>query len=407
MYKEKTKIAEWGLAVAAVVCLVYGLGTANWLLAGLAAAMVVYVAIRPLLALLRQFNSGATKEVYVHQPRPRATDNPDATSLDLIDEMLAQGRYALLLRPQIAQNLSHEQLEKAVGALDDHMGLVPDGVVVLSQPNLQDNTKLDAAVTGKAIRVEAMLLDRHPVTNQQYQEFVDAGGYQEMALWDREILAGVLDFVDRSGEPGPRFWENGIHAPELAGHPVVGVTWYEAAAYARWAGKRLPSDAEWVKAASWPVPVPGNTPLQRRFPWGETMNHEATNLWVSGRGGTVPVNEFKDGVSVGGLYNLIGNVWEWTSTEFGRWHDRQLGIETNVAMRSIRGGAFDTYFENHATCQFQSGDTPVTRARNIGFRCALGICDMAPIPTVNPQDVGQEIADDDTQQTTQTMESNA
>ncbi|HVW39425.1 MAG TPA: SUMF1/EgtB/PvdO family nonheme iron enzyme, partial [Pirellulales bacterium] len=158
-------------------------------------------------------------------------------------------------------------------------------------------------------------------------------------------------------------------------------SWYEAAAYARWVGKRLPTEAEWVKAGSWPVPLSDKKQWQRKFPWGDTMDRERCNLWGSGPGKVVAVGEFSSGVSVGGVYQLIGNVWEWTSGNFGAADGASQDLLLPVPMKSIRGGAFDTYFENQATCQFQSGENPLSRKHNIGFRCALGMCDVAaPAP---------------------------
>ena len=75
--------------------------------------------------------------------------------------------------------------------------------------------------------------------------------------------------------------------------------------------------------------------------------------------------------SAAGVLQLVGNVWEWTGTDFGAW-----GGELHPPMKSLRGGAFDTYFDNQAMCQFQSGDTPIARRHNIGFRCALSACDL-------------------------------
>ena len=137
-----------------------------------------------------------------------------------------------------------------------------------------------------------------------------------MAIWDQEIWPAVLDFVDQTGHPGPRFWHNGRYPRGEDNHPVVGVSWYEAAAYARWVGKRLPTDAEWVKAGSWPVALAGHPLLQRRYPWGEAMDRGRANLWGSGPGRTVSVDQFPGGVSVGGVQQLIGNVWEWTADAF-------------------------------------------------------------------------------------------
>ena len=91
------------------------------------------------------------------------------------------------------------------------------------------------------MRVDGYYLDRYPVTNAQYHQFVRHGGYEQMAIWDPEIWPAVLDFVDTTGHAGPRFWRDGRYPRGEDHHPVVGVSWYEAAAYARWVGKRLPT----------------------------------------------------------------------------------------------------------------------------------------------------------------------
>src|SRR5205807_6631634 len=83
-----------------------------------------------------------------------------------------------------------------------------------------------------------------------------------------------------------------------------------------------------------------------------------------------------DGASASGALQLVGNVWEWTSTSFGAWEPPQRKIETETPLKSIRGGAFDTYFETQVHSQFQSGAPPLARKHNIGFRCALGFCDV-------------------------------
>lgn len=316
-------------------------------------------------------------------PRVTAPMEPsDPSDVDaLVECMLAHGRYALLLRPQIAVTLNDEQLDRAATSLQEGMALVPDGEVVLGRiDEALDDGRLEdeeiAAYEGRVIRVEHFFLDRYPVTNLQFHDFVAGGGYQQIALWDEKIWPAVLDFVDQTGEPGPRFWQDGCYPHGLDDHPVVGVSWYEAVAYARWVGKRLLSDAEWVKAGSWPVSLSPNSRMQRKYPWGDAMDRSRVNLWGSGPDGTVAVHEFADGVSVGGVYQLIGNVWEWTRGDFEPIDPLHRELVLEVPMKSVRGGAFDTYFDNQATCQFQSGETAIARKRNVGFRCAVGACDL-------------------------------
>jgi iron(II)-dependent oxidoreductase len=274
-------------------------------------------------------------------------------------------------------------LETAQAALDEAMAIVPDGAVLV-RARCYDQLDDDAANKAeRLVHAEGFFLDRYAVSNRDYLEFVEDGGYEQMSLWDEAIWPAVLSFVDRSGQPGPRYWENGIYPAGLDDHPVVGVSWYEACAFARWAGKRLPTDPEWVKAASWPMHADGAKPVQRRFPWGDAMDRVRVNLGGS-RGGTVAVHALPAGASVNGVEQLIGNVWEWTTSAFGAWEPPGRKIETAMPLKSIRGGAFDTYFDTQAHCQFQSGESPLARKHNIGFRCALGFCDVAHMTGSEP-----------------------
>ncbi|HEY2894524.1 MAG TPA: SUMF1/EgtB/PvdO family nonheme iron enzyme [Pirellulales bacterium] len=293
-----------------------------------------------------------------------------------LDEMLAQSRYAILLRPQLVENLTVEQLDRTRKAFSDAMCLVPEGEVLV-RPERPLTVDADGLQAGKTLHLDSYFLDRFPVTNAQYRHFVAAGGYENMAIWDREIWPAVLDFVDRSGHPGPRYWRDGKFSRGEGNQPVVGVSWYEAAAYARWVGKRLATDAEWVKAASWPVSIPGHPLLQRKYPWGESMDRSRANVWGSGPGRAVNVDEFAAGASVGGLQQLIGNVWEWTADALAIDQSQlQPGDKTNL--KTLRGGAFDTYFHNQATCHFQSADWAMARKHNIGFRVAISLSDLTP-----------------------------
>jgi formylglycine-generating enzyme required for sulfatase activity len=308
-------------------------------------------------------------------PPPRKRMKRDSSSSPA-DQMIAQGRVALLLRPQIAASLSDSELQTAQDALDEVMAIVPQGPVMVRARCYDSLDEEAAARAERMINVEGLFLDRYAVSNREYLDFLEDGGYEQMSLWDESIWPAVLGFVDRSGQSGPRYWENGTFPRGQDDFPVVGVSWYEACAYARWAGKRLPTDPEWVKAGSWPVFADGSKPVQRRYPWGESMDRRRANVWGSGHNGPVPVHIMADGASVNGVVQLIGNVWEWTSSTFGAWEPTGRKIETTQPLKSIRGGAYDTYFDTQAHCQFQSGALPLERKHNIGFRCALGFCDV-------------------------------
>ncbi len=325
-----------------------------------------------------------------HAPQQQTSNATVEDSQGLAELMLKQGRYTLLLRPQIAESMPPQILARAQEMLDDEMTLVPGGETIVGK-GVNDASDLPEHLDGRVVHVEGFYLDRYQVTNDQFQRFVDAGGYEQLALWDPEIVPAILEFVDLTGVSGPRYWKNGTYPAGQANHPVVGVCWYEAAAYARWVGKRLPTDPEWVKSGSWPVPLPGSRPIQRKFPWGEAFDQNKTNLWGSGRGGTVPVEEFEDGMSVGGACQLIGNVWEWTSSRFGAWQSSSNPLILDASMRSVRGGAFDTYFEAQASCDFQSGDKAVARKRNIGFRCAIGLCDLIPDESMQAEETPAQV----------------
>jgi len=155
---------------------------------------------------------------------------------------------------------------------------------------------------------------RAPITNSEFAAFVEAGGYRDQRLWSPEgwrWRAGC-------GAQKPVYWErtDGGWAhrrydslrPLPPDHPVIHVSWYEAEAFCAFAGRRLPTEAEWELAAS--------TPAKRRFPWGEEEPTE-TFANLDGRaGGTVPVAAHAEGDSAYGCRQMIGNVWEWTATGF-------------------------------------------------------------------------------------------
>ncbi len=308
-------------------------------------------------------------------PSPRSGSAGRRSDDSLVDQLIAEGRWALLLRPQICDSLSRDKQQQAAETFLRSASEVPCGDVLVRPWTSGEIESLDE-IEPQCVHVEPLYIDRLPITNRLYQTFVTGGGYQQPSLWRTAVRPRIEDFTDSTGQSGPQGWANGRFPAGLADHPVVGVSWFEADAYARWAGKRLPCDAEWVKAASCPISAAGSRPVQRRYPWGETFDHSRANLWISQRGSTVPVEDYSEGVTAGGVYQMVGNIWEWTSSEFCAWVEG-VQVELERPLISIRGAAFDTYFDSQADCQAQSADDPFARQGNLGFRCALSACDVA------------------------------
>jgi iron(II)-dependent oxidoreductase len=289
--------------------------------------------------------------------------------------LVSEARYALLLLKEAATSVTNADAAVAWASLSEGMAFVPGGVVPLFGP--------DGSLEPKPVC--ALYLDRYAVTNAQFQLFVQDGSYEAIEIWPREIWPALMRFVDRTRRPGPMNWQNGRFAPELANHPVVGVCWYEAMAYARWVGKRLPTAAEWQKAGGWPEHLSGGTCT--RYPWGDLYAEGRANLWSSGEIGTMPVNALRSGSTPNGIYQMSGNVWEWLDDPLETIPC--LPEQTFIAwkpMRRIIGGAFDTYLPAEAINQFVTGQAELDRKPNIGFRCALGVDRLRPAPGTRGND---------------------
>jgi iron(II)-dependent oxidoreductase len=293
--------------------------------------------------------------------------DPVKLDSDPLKQLLQQEQYGLFLTGQI-QWRTHPNypsvLKSAMESLDRQYALVPEGFVSLPQ------TVVDYPGCPETdIETEPFLSSTYTVTNSQFQKFVDAGGYENLELWPKDIWPHLIDLKDLTEKPGPRFWEQGRHDKRLADHPVVGVCFFEAAAYAKWAGVRLPTEAEWQMAASWRIRSSAH--VLRRYPWGDALDTRRCNIWASNVGQAVPVHEYETGGAPNGVLQLVGNVWEWTDSDFNVVDKAGRPVLGDMMMRSIRGGAFDTYFPSQATSFFRTGLGVLFRVHNVGFRCAL------------------------------------
>jgi iron(II)-dependent oxidoreductase len=169
------------------------------------------------------------------------------------------------------------------------------------------------------VEVRDFRISKAPVSNAQFAEFVEAGGYRREAWWS----AAGWRWREAAGVRLPRYWQriggdwhrrhHDCMEPLPPHHPVIHINWYEADAWCRWAGRRLPTETEWEYAAS---TVPGHPGLKRRYPWGDEWPvRDRANLYGVA-GCTVAVDACAAGDSAWGLRQLIGNVWEWTADWF-------------------------------------------------------------------------------------------
>jgi iron(II)-dependent oxidoreductase len=287
----------------------------------------------------------------------------------MTQHLVGEDRYVFVLLDEAADVIEPAEALPAWKAIDEQMALIPAGVVPVVQAG------------GSVVPTElaAYYLDRYAVTNRQFHRFVQAGGYDHMEIWPQEVWPSLMRFTDRTGRPGPRYWENGKFAPGKAEHPVVGICWYEALAYARWVGKRLATAAEWQKAGGWPEQLSGGT--CNRYPWGDVFDPRRANLSATGTGTTVPVRELPQGSTPNGIFQMSGNVWEWLADTLdaipGNPH---ATLEAATPLRRIIGGAYDTYFPAEATCHYVTGQPELDRRANIGFRCCVSLTRLRPHP---------------------------
>jgi ergothioneine biosynthesis protein EgtB len=225
-------------------------------------------------------------------------------------------------------------------------------------------------------------LDRAPVSNGDFLEFIRDGGYQNFRWWFSE----GWEVVNREQWRAPLYWElqdgqwmirdfAGLHPVESkANEPVCHVSFFEASAFAKWASKRLPTEAEWEKAAAFNP----RTGERRSFPWGDDQPNESkANLFENGLWAPSPIGAFPTGQNTYGCQQMIGDVWEWTTSdyvpypgfrsEFDEYNDKWF-----VNQKVLRGGSFATP-QAHIRSTYRNFFHTHERWMTSGFRCAKDI----------------------------------
>ena len=237
---------------------------------------------------------------------------------------------------------------------------------------------LDNERPAHLVDVPAFAIDTTPVTNAAYAEFIADGGYDQPRWW---APAG-WEHRQRASLTAPLFWRRdgnqwlrrrfGVTEPAPPDEPVLHVCWYEADAYARWAGRRLPTEAEWEKAARHD-PATGRS---RRYPWGDA--DPSPNVANLGQRHLqpAPAGSYPDGAAPSGARQLIGDVWEWTASDFlpypgfVAWPYREYSeVFFGSDYKVLRGGAFGA---DPVVCRgtFRNWDYPIRRQIFAGFRTA-------------------------------------
>jgi len=206
---------------------------------------------------------------------------------------------------------------------------------------------LPSELPQQQVEVAEFCLAQTPVTNADYALFVQA-----------------------TGHPVPSHWFTGTLPANLARHPVTHVDWHDAQAFCRWAGGRLPSEAEWEKAARGPATADGQA---RRYPWGNARP-DATRLnYARAEQDTTPVDHYPRGASPYGVLDMAGNVWEWVNSVYAPYpYLADDGRETHEggAQRVLRGGSFASPTADFVRCAMRSLSYPTRRREHIGFRMA-------------------------------------
>ena len=346
-------------------------------------------ASRPTLPLLRPTEAGD----YIGLVRRKVLDSLERLRLGEQDPLLDRGFvYGMVLQHEHQHDetmLATHQLRRgeavlptdgeppAPGALITSAEVVvPAGPFTMGTSD--DPWAYDNERPAHRVDLPAYAIDTVPVSNAAYRAFVEAGGYDDERLWGEAGWRWRCE----SGKRAPAFWfrEGGSWLRRRFGRveqlpddqPVQHVCWHEADAYARWVGRRLPSEAEWEKAAAWD-PATGRS---SRYPWGdEPPTPERANL-AQTRHQPTSAGSFPAGASPMGVLQMVGDVWEWTSTEFDGYpgftsfpYKEYSEVFFRDGYKVLRGGSWAT---DPLACRttFRNWDHPIRRQIFAGFRTA-------------------------------------
>ncbi|XIF81165.1 ergothioneine biosynthesis protein EgtB [Kutzneria buriramensis] len=342
---------------------------------------------RPSLPLLNPTEARA----YVREVRDKVFDVLDRTPLEgreLVDNGFAFGMIVQHEQQHDETMLATHQLRKGAPVLHAPSPpaapaeQLPAEVFVPGGPFEMGTSlepwALDNERPAHQVHVDSYWIDTVPVSNGQYLAFIDAGGYDDQRWWSERGWA----YRQEVGLVAPRFWQRdgdrwvrtrfGVVEPIPEDEPVVHVCFWEAQAYAAWAGKRLPTEAEWEKAARFD-PATGRS---RRYPWGdEDPTPEHANLGQRHLR-PAPVGAYPLGASPLGVRQLIGDVWEWLDSDFQPYpgfrafpYREYSEVFFGGDYKMLRGGSFGT---DKAAVRgtFRNWDHPIRRQIFAGFRCA-------------------------------------
>jgi gamma-glutamyl hercynylcysteine S-oxide synthase len=251
---------------------------------------------------------------------------------------------------------------------------VPGGTFTLGAVN--EPWAYDNELPAIEVELPPFRIDRAPVTNGQFMEFIADRGYRTPKLW---ADAG-WEWRQEEGVSAPLFWERapegwertrfGRREPVPPWEPVQHVSWYEADAFARWAGKRLPTEVEWERAAGW-----HHREGKQHYPWGLTWTGFEASL-DHRRFSPAPAGSYAGGVSPVGCVQMAGDVWEWTSSTFEPYPDfvafpypEYSEVFFGDEYRVLRGGSWATD-GLVARTSFRNWDYPQRRQIFAGLRCA-------------------------------------